>query len=51
MARPVGTSCSCDRMNPADIDGRQYDNRVDAHGRFRLCENPRGSGKLPADDR
>jgi len=34
-----------------ELDGRQYDYRVDARGRFRLCENPRGSGKLPADDR
>lgn len=34
-----------------ELDGRQYDYRVDARGRFRLCENPRGSVKLPADDR
>lgn len=32
-------------------EGRQYDYRVDERGRFRLCDNPRGSGKLPADDR
>lgn len=34
-----------------EVGGRQYDYRVDGRGRFRLCENPRGSGKLPADDR
>jgi hypothetical protein len=34
-----------------EIEGRQYDYRVDSRGRFRLCENPHGSGKLPADDR
>jgi hypothetical protein len=34
-----------------EIEGRQYDYRVDGRGRYRLCENPRGSGKLPADDR
>jgi len=34
-----------------EIEGRQYDYRVDSRGRFRLCENPRGSGKLPANDR
>jgi hypothetical protein len=34
-----------------EAGGRQYDYRVDGRGRFRLCENPRGSGKLPADDR
>ena len=34
-----------------ELDGSQYDYRVDARGRFRLCENPRGSGKLPVNDR
>jgi hypothetical protein len=34
-----------------EVEGRLYDYRVDSQGRFRLCENPRGSGKLPADDR
>lgn len=34
-----------------ELDARRYDYRVDARGRFRLCDNPRGSGKLPADDR
>lgn len=33
------------------VDGRNYDYRVDARGRFRLCENPRGSGKAPLNDR
>ena len=33
------------------VDGKSYDYRVDARGRFRLCENPRGSGKAPLNDR
>ncbi len=34
-----------------EVDGRDFDYRVDARGRFRLCENPRGSGRVPVDDR
>lgn len=33
------------------VGGNNYDYRVDARGRFRLCENPRGSGKAPLSDR
>ncbi len=30
-----------------ELEGRSFDYRVDSKGRFRLCENPRGSGKAP----
>jgi hypothetical protein len=33
------------------LDGRQYDYCAAGRGRFRPCDNPHGSGKLPADDR